>query len=194
MAYTYIQGPDKNRSGKLEEDLVNHYVLGQDMYPTDLASATSMVMNYMNKINNPNHPSKKGQEQKNAEVQKVGFAQSKQQKDWSKVKCYNCGEKGHIAPNCPKKKETANVQHSSASDHQDDQEEKYTENEVNHSQVGEWSNYQQVKNSSAKIVMTQKQTQEAMKDWLLLDSQSTTDIFGNKSKLQNIKSTGTRLF
>ena len=42
--------------------------------------------------------------------------------------------------------------------------------------------------------MTQKQTEEAMKDWLLLDSQSTTDIFGDKSKLQNIKSTGTRLF
>ena len=64
VAYTYIQGTDKNRSGKLEEDLANHYALGQDMYPTDLASATSMVMNYMNKINNPNHPSMKEKDQK----------------------------------------------------------------------------------------------------------------------------------
>ena len=45
VAYTYIQGTDKDRSGKLEEDLANHYALGQDMYPTDVASATSMMLN-----------------------------------------------------------------------------------------------------------------------------------------------------
>ena len=33
-----------------------------------------------------------------------------------------------------------------------------------------------------------------MKDWLLLDSQSTTDTFRDQSQLKNIKSTGTKLF
>ncbi len=31
----------------------------------------------------------------------------KKEKDLSKIKCYNCGEKGHISPNCPKKLKAA---------------------------------------------------------------------------------------
>ena len=54
IAFAFIKGADPNRSGKLDEDLSNQFALGQDMYPTDLANATKMIINYQNKVNNPN--------------------------------------------------------------------------------------------------------------------------------------------
>jgi hypothetical protein len=54
IAFAFIKGADPNRSGKLDEDLANQFALGQDMYPTDLANATNMIINFQNKVNNPN--------------------------------------------------------------------------------------------------------------------------------------------
>ena len=46
IAYAYIQAASQNRAGKLEEDLANSYVLGQNSYPNELSEAISVVINY----------------------------------------------------------------------------------------------------------------------------------------------------
>lgn len=79
IAYAYLQAADKNKVGKLDEDLANNYAMGQDEYPIDLAKATDLIIGYQNKVNNPNHPSKKKGEQKTS-AQGVGFYQKGNQK------------------------------------------------------------------------------------------------------------------
>ena len=46
IAYAYIQAASQNRAGKLEEDLTNIYVLGQNSYPNKLSEVINAVINY----------------------------------------------------------------------------------------------------------------------------------------------------
>ena len=64
ITYMLIQGTNHNRTGKLDKDLANQYALGEDKYPDNMAEATSMIINYQNRVNNPNHPSVCRQQQR----------------------------------------------------------------------------------------------------------------------------------
>ena len=64
VAYVLIQGTNHNRTSKLDKDLANQYALGENKYPDDMAKATSMIINYQNRVNNPNHPSTCRQQQR----------------------------------------------------------------------------------------------------------------------------------
>ena len=61
-----------------------------------------------NKKSNQN----RGQKPKNQQKKKQwsrGDSKSKGHIDMSKIKCYNCGEFGHLARNCPKARDNANI-------------------------------------------------------------------------------------
>ena len=62
IVYTFIQGTNHSRTGKLEENLANQFDLGVNIYPCDLSNTTNMIINYKNYVNNPNHPGKKNQQ------------------------------------------------------------------------------------------------------------------------------------
>ena len=78
LAYLFLNGADKTRSGKLIEDLANQYAMGYQNYPTDLAAASAMILGYQNRVNNPNYsPNQKKSIDNNStqEENKVAFAQ-----------------------------------------------------------------------------------------------------------------------
>ena len=64
IAYTFIQGTDHSRTGKLEEDLANKFTLGVNSYTCDLSNVTNMVINYKNYVNKLNHPGNKKKQPK----------------------------------------------------------------------------------------------------------------------------------
>ena len=71
-------------------------------------------MNYKNVVNNPHHQKRKNNGQntlkKNDDgketTQAQSFAQIKNDK-MKNIKCFNCGEMGHIASKCPKKEDSS---------------------------------------------------------------------------------------
>ena len=62
IACTFMQGTGQSRMVKLGEDLSNQFALGVKSYPRNLENATTMILNYKNYVNNPNHPGKKKQQ------------------------------------------------------------------------------------------------------------------------------------
>ena len=56
---------DHRRTGKLEEDLANQFALGVNSYPYDLAKSTNIIINDKKYVNNPKHPVKESNNQRN---------------------------------------------------------------------------------------------------------------------------------
>ena len=98
IAYTFIQRTDNIRTGKLKEYLYNQFYLGVKSYPRDLENAKSMIINYKNYFNNPNHTDKKNQQTKKYLEKESDEKVSSTQKDYNNVKCYSCGKMGHLHP------------------------------------------------------------------------------------------------
>jgi hypothetical protein len=103
LSTMFIFQSDRRRYGKLSEELENSFTKGNDDYPTNLVSAYHLINEYKNWTPRTMTP----------DVQGVAFAQKSskktktEDKEWQKeATCHECGEKGHIRPNCPKLKDT----------------------------------------------------------------------------------------
>jgi Zinc knuckle len=101
---TFLKGLDRKSYGKLLEDLSNTYISGKDNYPVTLEAALSLVSNYQHHqvgvpkaVDNDYTP------------MAASFAQTNQ---LSRVRCFSCGERGHISKNCPRKAKKAKKSHT----------------------------------------------------------------------------------
>jgi Reverse transcriptase (RNA-dependent DNA polymerase)/Zinc knuckle len=97
LACAFLLSSDRTRYGKLIEDLENNYIQGVDKYPKTLNDAYSLLLYWKQDPRNYN----KGV---GSDSDGVAFLQNTE-KEKKEITCYSCGEKGHIAPNCPKKKQ-----------------------------------------------------------------------------------------
>jgi hypothetical protein len=85
------------------EELENSFTKGNDDYPDNLVSAYHLINEYKNWQPRSAIPEPTGV----AFTQKGAGKNNKDKNDdWKKeAVCHECGEKGHIRPNCPKRKE-----------------------------------------------------------------------------------------
>ena len=97
-ACIFLAGVDKARYGKLIDELNNAHLTGQENYPESVEAAMNMLSHRMD-----------GDEknviidfEEEEKLHETSFAQ-KGQHTGKNVTCFNCGKKGHIAPNCPEK-------------------------------------------------------------------------------------------
>jgi hypothetical protein len=99
----FIHQSNRRRYGKLSEDLENSFTKGNDNYPENLDSACHLINEFKCWQPKPNTPDSSGvaftskgkAKGKGDSKDKDGFWQKK-------ATCHHCKQVGHICPNCPK--------------------------------------------------------------------------------------------
>ena len=198
VAYTFIYGLDRKRYGNLVTDLANNYALGDDKYPRSLSGATETVNNYTKnrtntsnnrnntQINGPGKGNQQGQDT-NPENQ-TGFVQQRRNNNdrKSQVKCFNCGEMGHYANECPNNRDRTGSTNTQT----------HEQSSTNGANNGDTQSNDDNANMNATQFFQKQYPQtyhyglnignSDLRNKVLLDNQSTTDIFCNLDYLTDI--------
>ena len=186
LATAFILQCDRRRYGKLLEELENDFTKGHNNYPSDMVKAYQLLNEY-----------KQWRPASAPQSEGIAFAQKGKQensKDWAADKtCFECGEKGHIKPNCPqlKKKKGDKDKDEDDSDDADklaatkkrkDKEKKMKTFMQKMAEEAEAEEDAEDEISLCTIDQgkLKKINKVQLKNMLLLDNQSTVDLFCNK--------------
>ena len=194
MAFIYLRNSDHSKYGSLLNGLSTQFSLGQDQYPKTLVEAHNVLSNHRF---DPNYSEKKKKKQTQSkdkdkeskedkeEAPELSFAQME-------GKCYCCGKGGHKSPQCrhkdkPKSEWAINKTPQivaaqnvmSARDDESTAAASQTASQNNQSNT-DASNTMPFSWMGAQIAgVSVAQTGAEMRDWILLDSQSSVDLFCN---------------
>ena len=172
----YLENADDKKYGSLCKTLNTQYALGNDQFPVTIPEATNILSAYkMDNAKDFNKTQNKSNKKKPEDSLNISFAQMK-------GLCYCCGKQGHLATDCryrnkPKSEWFINQDTNKEEQSNVQDERGHLEDQDNKKSIG-WAGvhleHQFYQNSD-------------LRTWILLDNQSSTNIFCNKDLVKNIK-------
>lgn len=99
LATMFLAGTDKNRHGKVQDDLSNSCLGGTDKCPTNVDDMLTLLQEYQDhnqggRRNTRNNDMDEG-------LGTTSFVQRGRRRGGANGPCWNCGEHGHVQRNCP---------------------------------------------------------------------------------------------
>jgi hypothetical protein len=189
-------GSDRHRYGKLIEDLDNDFTQRRDNYPETLVDAYNLLVhwkqdprNLMRALGTNND----GVAFANVDADEASSLstltstdnrqQARARQDISHITCHKCGIRGHYTSNCPEleqkleqNKQESGVQMLMAG--------------VEDGAFNEATSFQfLLTDEDQGISLHQQRNGRVPTSWILLDNQSTVNVFSNKELLTNIRTT-----
>ena len=183
LAVAFLLGANRDRYGKLIEDIENAMVQGNDTYPKTVNDAYNLLLHWKHNPRNVmralNMSAMGGAFMQDGEEEERGSVHAnngRQGKDKSHIKCFRCKKMGHYANECPDKKknetegDTTGASMFLADLHGVESEDSVTGFQFSQGRRGAIPSH-----------------------WILLDNQSTVDIFSNPDMLEGIHDCGKTL-
>jgi hypothetical protein len=200
LATAFLAGADRSRYGKLIENLENDFTQGQDRYPKTLTAAYSLLTNWKQAVHKSLGPANDGMSFTNVDGDgntehslnnngRNSVSRLQWLKDKVNITCHKCQEKGHYANECnnvrvEKEAEATLVTAGASTVKVDD----FDDADHVHFQF-----LMTGKHSDHRSVVLNQPAGAVPKLWILLDNQSTVDVFYNKELLQNIRKSETHM-
>ena len=179
-----ILGADPARYSGMIRGLKNASLAGRDEWPKNVTEA----YNYLSKWEGEDSNSHTNRDQEGLQFHNDGGGSERKPQPWhTKMTCRNCEKIGHIAYFCTQaKKATTNVQDGEENEEADTNMVDAVIEDCDEEYYADLFVCESDDHRSASFFKDGINGGRIPKDWVLLDSQSTTDAFSNPDLLKNI--------